>query len=277
MGDPRPSTREVFVELRRTWGGCTNATCGIAVVDATVTNPHPTRHQTVRLSFSRKFNIRNSALFDAEATVPGITGLSAALWETAAGQPSGIPVQLSKNLHGADKDIIEWADYNGRWWTASSLLRLPPNSKVDLTLAVNYELYGGVPAWSHAQLSVAGKEHFWLWEQAALGTGGENMCFDPLGTATRAFITDVRPKLFDGKWKANVGGGDIGPLLFAADGRLQYMKEMNPQIHLPGPCLSKAEQRGHPGRLDHEPAGGERRAHRRPGARLRRHPPRGRA
>ena len=107
---PRPSTREVFVELRRTWGGCTNATCGIAFVDATVTNPHPTRHQTVRLSFSRKFNIRNSALFDAEARVPGITGLSAQIWETAAGQPSGIPVQLSKNWHGADKDIIEWAD-----------------------------------------------------------------------------------------------------------------------------------------------------------------------
>ena len=25
--------------------------------------------------------------------------------------------------------------------------------------------------------------------------------FDPLGTHTRAFITDVRPKLFDGIWK----------------------------------------------------------------------------
>ena len=27
----------------------------------------------------------------------------------------------------------------------------------------------------------------------------------------------------------------------AADGRLQYMKELNPQIHSSGPCLSKAE------------------------------------
>lgn len=25
--------------------------------------------------------------------------------------------------------------------------------------------------------------------------------FDPLGVLTRAFITDVRPKLFDGQWK----------------------------------------------------------------------------
>ena len=45
----------------------------------------------------------------------------------------------------------------------------------------------------------------WLWEQAALGTGGENICFDPLGTHTRAFITDMRPKLFDGEWKENIG------------------------------------------------------------------------
>jgi hypothetical protein len=46
-----------------------------------------------------------------------------------------------------------------------------------------------------------------LWEQSALGSGGENMCFDPLGIHTRAMITDVRPKLFDGAWKENVGGG----------------------------------------------------------------------
>ena len=41
------------------------------------------------------------------------------------------------------------------------------------------------------------------------GSSGENICFDPLGTHTRAFITDVRPKLFDGHWKENVGGGDF--------------------------------------------------------------------
>ena len=59
----------------------------------------------------------------------------------------------------------------------------------------------------------------WLWEQAALGTGGENICFDPLGTHTRAFITDLRPKLFDGAWKENVGGGDV-------------MQMSNPSPHL---------------------------------------------
>ncbi len=37
--------------------------------------------------------------------------------------------------------------------------------------------------------------------------GGENMCFDPIGAHKRSMITDVRPKLFDGNWKENTGGG----------------------------------------------------------------------
>ena len=117
---------------------------------------------------------------------------------------------------------------------------MPPNSTISLSLALNYERYGGLAAWSHAQLSIVGYSDKWLWEQAALGTGGENFVMDPLGTHTRAFITDVRPKLFDGSWKQNVGGGDF-VLLFGADGTLQYLKGMDPLIHVSGPCLSKAE------------------------------------
>ena len=36
-------------------------------------------------------------------------------------------------------------------------------------MALSYEKYGGVPAWSHAQLSIVGYSDKWLWEQAALG------------------------------------------------------------------------------------------------------------
>ena len=154
-------------------------------------------------------------------------------------QATGIPLQISKNWHSGSTAAY-WAGFAGSWWTASALLRLPPDSTIDLSLALSYERYGGVPAWSHAQLSIVGYSDAWLWEQAALGTGGENICFDPLGTHTRAFITDVRPKLFDGAWKENVGGGDFA-LLFGADGKLQYLKEMDPQLHSSGPCLSKAE------------------------------------
>ena len=49
-----------------------------------------------------------------------------------------------------------WAGYDGYWWTGNTLLRLPADSHVDLTLVINYERYGGVAAFSHAQLSIVG-------------------------------------------------------------------------------------------------------------------------
>jgi hypothetical protein len=52
-------------------------------------------------------------------------------------------------------------------------------------------------------------------------------------------ITDVRPKLFDGTWKENVGGGDF-LTMFGANGAMQYLKELDPLIHTSGPCLSNA-------------------------------------
>ena len=50
----------------------------------------------------------------------------------------------------------------------------------------------------------------------------------------------MRPRLFDGAWKENVGGGDFLQL-FGADGKLQYLKELDPLIHANGPCLSSSE------------------------------------
>ena len=116
---------------------------------------------------------------------------------------------------------------------------MPPNTEIDLTLVVNYEAYAGVPAFSHSFLSIVGYGDKWAWEEAALGSSGENICFDPHGTTRRSFITDMRPKLFDGKWKENIGGGDF-TLMFGASGDLIYLKEVDAQIHANGPCLSNA-------------------------------------
>ena len=138
---------------------------------------------------------------------------------------NGIPVQISKNWHSGSKAAY-WAGYDGSWWTASSFLRLPPNSKISLSLALNYERYGNVPAWSHAQLSIVGYSDKWLWEESHRYRWGK-YSFDPIGVHTRAKITDVRPKLFDGQWKENVGGGDF-LLLFGKSGAMQYLKELIP-------------------------------------------------
>ena len=65
------------------------------------------------------------------------------------------------------------------------------------------------------------------------------MCFDPVGAHTRASVTDVRPNLFDSKWKENVGGADW-LTYFDASGALVYQRAMDNFIRAHGPCLSNA-------------------------------------
>ena len=237
----RSTTKDAFIEIPGSTQKCGyNVNCAnvpLMLVNMVATNPHPSKTQTLRLSFSRGYQTRDQTVSRSYPSAE-ITGFNAQLWDTAAKQATGIPMQISKNWH-VGSNAAFWAGYDGSWWTASSLLRLPPNSKISLSLALSYERYGSVPAWSHAQLSIVGYSDKWLWEESALGSSGEQMCFDPIGAHTRAMITDVRPKLFDGKWKENIGGGDF-LLLFSSSGAMQYLKELNPLIHASGPCLSNA-------------------------------------
>lgn len=48
---------------------------------------------------------------------------------------------------------------------------------------------------------------------------------DPLGEFTRATVTDVRPKLFEGQWKENIGGADF-LIFFDGNGAFRYKKEL---------------------------------------------------
>jgi hypothetical protein len=82
-------------------------------------------------------------------------------------------------------------------------MHLPPNFSKQLKLVLAYEKHRGVNAYSHSQLSTIGYSTTtnWLWEESALGSSGEHFVMDPLGEFTRATVTDVRPKLFEGQWK----------------------------------------------------------------------------
>lgn len=216
-------------------------------IDITISNTDPSDEHTLRLSFSRNFNTKSSGFSSGRTPGAEITGISAQIWETASQQASGIPSQISKNWH-VGSSVAYWAGYDGYWWTVNAFIRVPPDSSINLTLALNYETYGGVPAFSHAQLSIEGYSNRWLWEEASLGAGGENICFDPLGSHTQATITDIRPKLFDGRWKENIGGGNFLPNLFTkvegGSGALEYIKELDGQIYTSGPCLSNASYSG---------------------------------
>jgi hypothetical protein len=169
----RAATGDVVIEVPKATPTCGySTTCAkvpLTLVPIEISNPHPTKTQTVRLFFSRNFNTRDRTVLGSNVGSE-ITGMNLQLWDTATNQATGIPVQISKNWHSG-ATAAYWAGFSGSWWTGNVLLHLPPRSLISLSLAINYELYGNVPSFSHAQLSIVGYSDKWLWEEAALGSG----------------------------------------------------------------------------------------------------------
>ena len=206
-------------------------------VSLTLTNP-TNDPQAARLCFEK-----TGAGLRAFEGSP-ITGISAILCDKQ-GNPSGIPVQLSKNWHkSAEKPL-----YSGTWLHASTLLHLPPESTSELQLIIVCGHWGGLPAASHAQLSLIGWGSNQLWEQSALGSWGESICYEPDQAQASATITDVRPLMVtdDPKklwsWTANVGGGDFFRL-FDKDGKRVPPRSMTARPHRNGPCLTEVTYQG---------------------------------
>ena len=231
----RDSFGDIVVEVPTDVPGCSYAYCGQtnATVDVSISNSG-SKVKTVRLTLSRNFETRGYVAFAKSRPGAEITGMNVFLWNTTTQQPNGIPIHISKNWHGDGSNA-----YRGSWWTANTLFNVPAGETLDLTFVLVYEQYRAIPAYSHAQLSIVGYSNKWLWEEGGLGASGENLCMDPLGSHTRAMITDVRPTLWDGSWKQNVGGGDF--LIYFDDaGVFQYKKKLDAQIHANGPSLSNS-------------------------------------
>lgn len=174
-----------------------------------------------------------------------ITGVTALLRDSE-GNPTGIPVQLSKNWH-RDREA---GPYQGSWFHAITQLNLPPQSRYEFELTICYGHWGGLPAASHAQLSLIGWGMNQLWDQSALGSWGESICYDPDQANARCTITDVRPMMVtamngDKKWNwtTNVGGGDFFRL-FDAEGRWVPHRAMKTMRHRVGPCLTETTYQG---------------------------------
>jgi len=184
--------------------------------------------------------------------VPAITGLTPLVCEPD-GTPTGIPVQISKNWHARpDKGNLP---HQGGWLHGCTFVRLPPGSRREFVFAMTYARWGGVPAASHAQLCLVGWGHNQFWDEAAIGSFGESICFEPGRVQRRCFITDVRPLMTlaqDPKpwgWANNCGGGDF--LVWVdAQGRYQGFRATRTDYRAQGPCLT------HVGYVE-ETAGGE--------------------
>ena len=95
-----------------------------------------------------------------------VTGLSA-LVRDISGQPTGIPMQVSKKWDESVLKQVYEAGYDQgnsggvTWWTISIFLRVPPVSEITLEFTLVYNMYGGVPSFSNSQLSALEKVCQW--------------------------------------------------------------------------------------------------------------------
>ncbi|WP_018970822.1 hypothetical protein [Rubritalea marina] len=174
-----------------------------------------------------------------------VTGISAMLRDTE-GNPTGIPVQLSKNWHTLEEAGI----YRNQWFHGVSQMRMPANSQKELELTICYGHWGGVAAASHAQLSLIGWGSNQLWEESAIGAWGESICYEPSQAQADTIVTDVRPLMVskpDGsgvwQWTNNVGGADFFRL-FKPDGTRVVPAAMQALRHRQGPCLTEVTYGG---------------------------------
>jgi hypothetical protein len=171
-----------------------------------------------------------------------ITGFTPMLCD-ADGTPTGLPVQISKDWHQRPEKAM--LSHEGPWFHGCAFVRLPPKSNRAVVFQMVYARYGGVFAASHAQLSLIGWGHNQFWDEAAIGSFGESICFEPGRAQRRCFIDDVRPlmTLPQGKpakpwgWADNCGGGDF---LMWQDAREYYqpMRATRTDYRAYGPCLT---------------------------------------
>lgn len=163
----------------------------------------------------------------------GITGMSPVLCGSD-GAPLGLPIQISKNWH-----------IKPPWFDGITVLDLAPHARHTLEFRLAYAQWGGVPAVSHAQLALEGWGTHQLWDQCAIGSFGESICYDPDVNLGRAMIDDVRPLMVWGmgvkehtkwSWTHNVGGGDF--LVLEQDGKRQFLGRQRTEYESQGPVLT---------------------------------------
>ncbi len=164
--------------------------------------------------------------FYKDSTLGGgfsITGMSPLLRDLN-GLPIALPVQISKNWH-----------VNPSWFSGLTMLSLDPDQQVDLEYDLTYAYWGKrdmenpLPAVSHAHLCLEGYGGNQQWDQLAIGSFGESICYDPDVNLKRAMGDDIRPLMvrsMDAKspqwtWTNNVGGLDF--LVYYKNNQKQFL------------------------------------------------------
>ena len=152
--------------------------------------------------------------------------------------PTGIPVQTSKNWHLPGY----WPNWIHFYSTPQS-----PTGTQHLEFTIANSKWGETYAVSHAQLSLVGWGTNQQWDESALGSWGESITYDPDLTLNRAMVDDVRPFLVDAigqwNWTGNVGGADFLKYI-DSNGIHQRLSRMRSNYVAPGPNLSNVHYDG---------------------------------
>lgn len=177
--------------------------------------------------------------FDMEADViSSITG-GCAMLRDLAGEPIGVPVQISKNWHETTSPR--------RWYHFYSTPLLPAGGTHELEFTVASGSWGSCFAASHAQLSLIGWGQDQQWDESALGCWGESITYDPDLTLQRSMLDDVRPFLTQSQdrynWTGNVGGGDFFTFR-AANGSRDRLGRLRSHYAAQGPNLTDVTYAG---------------------------------
>jgi hypothetical protein len=164
------------------------------------------------------------------------------------GNPLGIPVQLSKNWHVKAGSPERW---DGYWFHGMTMFTVPAKTTLNFEVLMAGQNYGGVPAASHAQLSIVGyaENGNQQWEEAAIGCWGETFCYDPESHLASAIGTDSRPLLLlndsgaQKGWTANYGGCDFLRYYDGANTR-RFQKRIRTHYQRYGPNLTDVTYAG---------------------------------
>ena len=182
-------------------------------------------------------------LLFADEAPADIVGVSPMIRD-ANGYPTGLPVQVSKDWHTQHQ-----ARFMGRWYHGFTMLTMPPRSSLTLEYACAHAFWGGVPAASDAQLCLVGWGSNQLWNQAALGSWGESLCFEPDQGQKGGAELDTRPLMVTGReggqwqWTNNVGGADF-LVDYDPSGARRHHVHMKTQYRRSGPVLTETAYTG---------------------------------
>ena len=173
------------------------------------------------------------AFDDPASTAAGNVSGGSPMIRDLAGEPVGIPVQISKNWHATGQ----------KWYHFYTIIPVAASSSVEYEFTLAGPRWGKVFAASHSQLSLVGWAGNQLWDESAMGSFGESITYDPHQSAAGSNICDVRPMLVQANnskwnWAGNVGGGDF-LVYFNSSNQRQPLSRMKVDRSYTGPNLTK--------------------------------------